>query len=85
MAKKLKHRQDGWPDDKDPCELYLYIDPGTGLGEERIVISSSGVDADSLDMSFNTTAELEEWIAILRLAWQMKMEQDAKEWRPREE
>ena len=83
----LKTRQDCWPDEDSLSERYLYVDvdgDGKGYGEARIVIMEEGVFADDAKIVFKTKAELEEWVRILRMAWDIKAKQDEKGWRKRD-
>ena len=79
----LKTREDGWPDDENPCERYLYV-TGDGFVNARIVILEEAVILNEDDVTFHSKEELEAWIKALRQAWKMKEDQDAKGWRSRD-
>ena len=63
----LTTREDCWPDDKNPMELYLYVSDGDR--ETRIEIMKEAVYADDTDIILRTKADLLEWIRVLRKAF----------------
>ena len=56
----------------------------TGSSETRIEIMKNGVYADDADIIFETKEELDEWVRVLRMAWDIKVKQDIKGWRKRD-
>ena len=80
----LKIRQDFWPDDDNPSERYLWVSGDCiKYGEARIEIFAEGVFADDTEIIFRSKAQLDEWVRVLSLAWDIKTKQDKKGWRKR--
>lgn len=82
----IKYYEDCWrsTDDENPTERYLYV---TGVNtrfgcdnKTRIVISFKGVFADDTEIFYNTAQQLDEWVEVLKKAWEIKMAQDLKGW-----
>lgn len=86
MAKKyeLTYKIDHWPSSGLPEEVYLYVSRGKAhVG--RIVIHDYRIDFTDLLMQPESKDELNQWIEMLKKAWEIKEKQGKKGWGKREE